>query len=117
MYFERLVAYKTQKSYHSTDLPGTQPLPFVCSDRDSESTPQSGFGEGQTSRPLVAELTTEGQVYVRILRIKENIPIDLIEATLSEETTSECVSELKCTDKFLQNEESPAASLTAAIAT
>jgi len=45
--------------------------------------------------------------------IWDNIPIDLIEATLSEDTTSECVSELKCVDKFCQKEESVAASLTA----
>jgi len=45
-----------------------------------------------------------------------DIPIDLMEATLSEETTSECVSELKCIERFLQKEESLAASLTAEIA-
>ena len=113
---ERLVGHRTQISYHSKDLPGIQPPPFVCFGQDSESTPRSGSGEGQTTRPQVAELIFEGNISVGILGVKVNIPIDLIEATLSEETTSECVSELKCVDKFLQNEESPAASLTATIA-
>jgi hypothetical protein len=39
-----------------------------------------------------------------------------MEATLSEDTTSECVSELKCIDRFFQKEGSLAASLTAEMA-
>ena len=67
-------------------------------------------------RSLIAELTFGGKVYVKIFGIKVDIPIDLMEATLSEETTSECVSELKCIERFLQKEESLATSLTAEIA-
>jgi hypothetical protein len=67
-------------------------------------------------RSLIAELTFGGKVYVKIFGVKVDIPIDLMEATLSEETTSECVSELKCIERFLQKEESLAASLTAEIA-
>ena len=45
-----------------------------------------------------------------------NRPIDLTKATLSEDTTSECVSELKWTDRFFQKGGSLAASLTTKIA-
>lgn len=50
------------------------------------------------------------------IQYQVNSPIDLMEATLSEDTTSECVSELKCIDKFFQKVGSLAASLTTEIA-
>ena len=43
-------------------------------------------------------------------------PIDLTEATLSEDTTSACVSELKWTDRLFQKDGSLAASRTMEIA-
>jgi len=43
-------------SYHSVDQPETQRLPSVCSGQDPGSTLLSEFGEGQMTRPLIAEL-------------------------------------------------------------
>ena len=42
--------------YHSVDQPETQRLPSVCSGQDPGSTLLSEFGEGQMTRPLIAEL-------------------------------------------------------------
>jgi hypothetical protein len=53
---------------------------------------------------------------VQLVSLETNRPIDLTEATLSEDTTSACVSELKWTDRLFQKDGSLAASRTTEIA-
>jgi hypothetical protein len=50
------------RAYHLADLRGTQLHPSVCSGQGSGSTPLPGFGEKKTTRSLIAELTTAGQM-------------------------------------------------------